>query len=260
VYTAHGLLHSTDASTLRDRTLDRVERLLSRLTDAILFQSQEDYAHAEATGYRGELVHLGNGVGDEWFEVRPRPRVAGPLHALYVGRLVREKGVLELLEASRLVPEVRLTLVGDSLPSDRDSVVDEVEKAAATSGGRIRKLGMLPTAAVREQMADVDLLVLPSWREGVPRSVIEGMASGLPVIATDIRGCRELVSPGHNGWIVPARDAAALANALEEAAALPAERLAALGAAGRQRAWERHRESLVFERIEATYGKLGVTP
>jgi glycosyltransferase involved in cell wall biosynthesis len=237
-----------------------VERTLSRWTDALLFQSSEDHDRARVAGYRGRLVQLGNGISDEWFESGRDMGRQDAFHAAFVGRLTREKGVGELLEVAARLRNVRWTIVGDALPSDRDSLADEVAHAANQSGGRIRWVGMVSPECVRHHLSTADLLVLPSWREGVPRSVIEGMATGLPVVATDIRGCRELVTPGVNGWLVPAMDVPALTSAVTEAAALPANQLAAMGAAGRARAWERHREQAVFERIDEVYRALGVTP
>ena len=260
VYTVHGFLHQTNEPSRTDRLIDRAERWLSRVTDALMFQSGEDYGHAVATGYKGRLVMLGNGVGEEWFTV-PRPKVrTGPLRVAFVGRLTREKGMRELLAATGMLPDVRWTLIGDALASDRESMSGDVRRVAAASEGSIEALGMVDQGAVRAHLADADLLVLPSWREGVPRSVIEGMAMGLPVVATDIRGCRELVVPGVNGWLVPARNSNALANAVREAAASPRERLLEMGDAGRAMALKNNRERDVFNRIAETYRDLGVVP
>lgn len=260
VYTVHGFLHTWDARSLRDRVVDRTERLLSRWTDTLLFQSAEDHTHAREVGYRGRLEYLGNGVPDELFETEASHGRNGPLQVVFVGRLVREKGVGELLEAARRLPDVQWTIVGDALPSDRDSVADDVERASRESGARIRWVGMVPPDGVRRHLTEADLLVLPSWREGVPRSVIEAMASGLPVVATAIRGCRELVEPGVNGWLVPPGDVDALADAVRTACELPAGRLSEMGAIGRAKAWECHRESEVFERIASAYRALDVVP
>jgi glycosyltransferase involved in cell wall biosynthesis len=260
VYTVHGFLHTWDSTSRHDRILERVERLLSRRTDALLFQSTEDYERARAARYHGLLVNLGNGVSDQWFQTKARRARAGPLRAVFVGRLTREKGVGELLSAARQIPDVQWTIIGDSLPSDRDPAAAEVARLARESNGRVRWVGMVSSAEVRRHLAEADLLVLPSWREGMPRSVIEGMAAGLPVVACDIRGCRELVEPGVNGWLVPARNATALANAIASAAALPWDDLAAMGGAGRRKAWQQHRERAVFDRIAAVYRQLGVAP
>lgn len=260
VYTVHGFLHTWDERSVRDRAINRIERALSRSTDAVLFQSAEDHGRAAAAGYRGRLEYLGNGVPDELFEGEVARGRSGPLQVVFVGRLTREKGVGELLEATQRLPDVQWTIVGDALPSDRDSMVAEVEEASARSGGRIRWVGMVPRGHVSRYLAEADLLVLPSWREGMPRSVIEAMASGLPVIATDIRGCRELVEPGANGWLVPPGDVDALADAIRRADELPADRLARMGASGRAKAWEFHREARVFERMERVYRALGIAP
>lgn len=260
VYTVHGFLHTWDSGSAKDRVIAQAERVMSRWTDATLFQSAEDYENARLASYKGCLIPLGNGVSDVWFDaVRNRPR-RGPLHAIFVGRLTREKGVGELLAAARQLPSVRWTIVGDSLPSDRDAAREQVARFAGESNGRVRWVGSVSAEAVRSHLVDADLFVLPSWREGLPRSIIEAMASGLPVVATDIRGCRELVDPGVNGWLVPAGDFTALARAIRRAADLPVERLAAMGAAGRARAWKNHRERDVFDRIAHVYRRLGVRP
>ena len=262
-YTVHGFLHQWDAMGLRDRAVERAEWALSHRTDLMLFQSQEDFDAARRRRYGSRLRYLGNGVGDEWFGgPRPTRRHGGHLRVAYVGRLSREKGVLDLLEAAAEVPDVELVLLGDALPSDRDGVASEARAMAGRLGldDRVRFAGMLPGSEVRAALRDADVFVLPSWREGVPRSVIEAMAAGLPVIATAIRGCRELVEPGRQGWIVPPQRPDALASALRQAAAAPPEVLDALGRASFERADSRHRERLVFDRLVQGYAELGFPP
>lgn len=262
VYTVHGFLHTWDVSSTRDRVLGRLERTISRFTDTLLFQSDEDLSNARAAGYASRLRYLGNGIGDEWFAAPPASPAddGGSLHVAYVGRLTREKGVLQLLEAVGMLPDVRCTIVGDALATDRDGVRAEVAAAASESGGRIAWAGMVPPEEVRRYLSEAHAFVLPSWREGVPRSVIEAMALSLPVLATDIRGSRELVRPGVNGWLVQPRDGNALADALHVAASLPREHLAAMGTVGRAIAFERHREAVVFDRLADSYRELGVHP
>ena len=84
---------------------------------------------------------------------------------------------------------------------------------------------MLPTEEVWRRLPEFDFFVLPSWREGVPRSIIEAMASGLPVVTTDIRGCRELVTDDMDGWLVPRRDPHRLSQVLSQVQTLPAPEL-----------------------------------
>ena len=261
VYTVHGFAQSWDAMSRKDRVLDVAEKTLSRVSDCLLFQSREDLEAAQRRKYHGHLRFLGNGVDEEWFT---GPGVASrlphaPLRLVYVGRLVREKGVLELLEAVARVPQVELTIIGDALASDRDAVTVEARELAARSPGRVHFVGMLARQDVRAVLRRHDCFVLPSWREGVPRSMIEAMASGLPIIGTDIRGSRELVRTGHEGWIVAPRSTEALVGALQSAAALDPNALRQLGQAAYARASQENRETIVFDRLVAAYEELGVT-
>lgn len=260
VYTVHGFAHVWDSGRPRDRLLERLERALAPRTDALLFQSQEDLTRTRELGYRSRLVYLGNGVEDEWFEV-PLPDTPGrPLRALFVGRLIREKGLLDLFDALAGVPGMHLTVCGAQLPTDRDGVEPQLRRRAASAplAGRVRFTGFLGREQMRQQIADTDVLVLPSYREGVPRSLIEGMAAGRPAVATDVRGCRELVTEGETGWLAPAGNVPALAAALTRAAGASPEQYRRRSEAARALADARYRESAVFERLVALYQELGV--
>lgn len=263
VYTVHGFAQSWDDMTGRDRALDTAEKLLSRVTDTLLFQSREDLEAAQLRRYHGRLRFLGNGIEDLWFTpIVERPlRVHGePLRVAYVGRIVREKGVLELLEAVAELEGIELTMIGSALDSDRDDVTNAAQALAKRAGGRVTFAGMLSRDAVVEALRANHCFVLPSWREGVPRSMIEAMSSGLPIIGTDIRGSRELVRPGREGWIVPARSVPALIGALTEAMSMEPSVLRGIGRAARERASTEFRESKVLERLVAAYGELGFHP
>lgn len=262
VYTVHGFLHQWDAMGRRDRVVERLEYLLSFRTDLLLFQSSEDYAAASDRRYHGRLRYLGNGVPAVWFTA-PRPDLGtgARRHVVYVGRLSREKGVMDLLHAVHRVPGVELTLVGGALPSDRDDVSAEARSFVGEHGmdDRVSFAGMVSPDEVRELLRTADAFVLPSWREGVPRSVVEAMAAGLPVVATDIRGCRELIRSEQEGWLVPPRDAASLAAALAEVATSRADVLQAMGRSAYERSRSQFHESSVFERLLAAYAELGLS-
>jgi glycosyltransferase involved in cell wall biosynthesis len=260
VYTVHGFAHVWDSERSRDRLLERLERVLAPRTDALLFQSQEDLERTRELGYRSRLVYLGNGVEDDWFDI-PAPGTPGrPLRALFVGRLIREKGLLDLFSAVERVPDVSLTVCGTQLPTDRDGVESELRERAASAplAGRVSFTGFVGREDMRQQVADADILVLPSYREGVPRSLIEGMAAGRPAVATDVRGCRELVTDGETGWLAPAGNVPALAAALTRAATASPEQYRRQSEAARALADTRYRESAVFERLVAIYEELGV--
>ena len=109
-------------------------------------------------------------------------------------------------------------------------------------------------------MGGMDVLCLPSHREGVPRSVIESLAAGRPAIVTDIRGSNELVEDGVNGWMVPPGDVGALTDVIGKVAALSADELAQVGTNARASVDPVRRESHVMERLVAAYISAGVPP
>jgi glycosyltransferase involved in cell wall biosynthesis len=141
------------------------------------------------------------------------PAVIEPFTFLLVARLLREKGILEYVEAARLVkakyPKVRFILLGalDVNPSS----LTQKELDSWVSEGLLEWPGHV---AVQPWLTQTSVFVLPSYREGLPRSTQEAMAMARPVITTDVPGCRETVIENVNGFLVPARDSAALAQAM----------------------------------------------
>ena len=134
---------------------------------------------------------------------------------LMVARLLRDKGVIEFADAARMLgeryPDVRFMLVGGADRSNPSCLAeDEIERLR-----QIRCLTIVGEVAdVREYLAQCHVFVLPSYREGLPRSALEAMAVGRPLVLSDVPGCRQLVREGVNGTLVPAGDAAALAHAI----------------------------------------------
>ena len=154
------------------------------------------------------------------------------------------KGYRELAAAMRDVPDAELWVVGERLESDRGDDMAAMLRDAGL-GERLRLLGY--RADVAAVLAAADIFVLPSHFEGLPMSVIEAMLTGLPVVATEIRGPREQVVPEVTGLLVPPRPVAPLAAALRRLAGDPALR-AAMGEAGRARALELYDEAKVLAR------------
>lgn len=256
--TVHGTFGLSSSSRLPAKAVPVVERLLSRATDLSLFVSAEDLQEAIRTGHKGLLRYVGNGVGSEWFVEEPRPRnPSEPLRAVFVGRLVKEKGVLDLLHAIAANENVDLTIVGDQLPSDRDGLGAAARRLAEGLPDRVRLTGMVEPAEVRQQLARADVMILPSLREGLPMSVIEAMASALPIIATSIRGCRELVIPGVNGWLFAPGDRDELAKVLRQASETQVEELTAMGRASLERA-KRYQLSDAIAAVLSAYRELGL--
>jgi glycosyltransferase involved in cell wall biosynthesis len=273
VYTAHGFYFHENMPRHRYMAYHSIERGVARITDRILVQSEEDYETAVRTGIgdRRKVQHLGNGIDLGRFvpDVATRPELreslgvpseAAPIIAM-TGRITEEKGIGELVEAVAALksefPKIHLIVIGGQLSTERDAfqerLVEFIDQHDLSSNvtlcGFVRDVGAL--------LALADLFVLPSYREGLPRSVLEAMAMELPVVATDIRGCREAVDDGVTGLLVPAREVEPLAAAIRKLLTNPtlARRF---GKAGRERVVAKFDERMVFERIERCYRELGV--
>jgi glycosyltransferase involved in cell wall biosynthesis len=265
-YTAHGFYFHDDTPARYRVPLVALERLLGKVTDHLFTQSAEDYETAVSAGIssRDAASYLGNGVDVEAFAaaaarretVRQELGLGDETVVAFTGRFVREKGVAELLGAFGRARQGRsnltLLIIGGSLPSDRDPA--EVTFAALVQ--RLRLSETIISTGLTDRVADylsaADIFVLPSYREGMPRSIIEAMAAGKPVVATDIRGCREEVVEGETGFLVPARDTDRLAQAIGRLVDDPALRRR-MGAAGQARARDLFDERLVFDRLLAVY-------
>lgn len=229
VNTVHGIYAAPDDRLLKRAVVYLLEAVAARFSDVELVQSAEDTALMRRLHIapRGRVEHLGNGVDLDRFdrrrlgpEVRREVRSelgVGPDAIVVgcVGRLVLEKGYAELLEAAEgLGEEFVVVCIGPEDPEKPDAVPPALIERAKRRG--VKFLGM--RTDVERLYMGMDIFVLPSHREGFPRSAMEAAAMGLPVIATDIRGCREVVDPGRNGLLVPVRDPDALRRAIQKLA------------------------------------------
>lgn len=201
----------------------------------VIFQNPDDreYIVNEGISYKPDrgLVVNGSGVPLERYQYAAP---SGGHSFLMIARLVREKGVIEYLQAARLVheqyPEVRISLLG--WRDEGVASVPEAEFRELLVSGGVKLLDR--TNDVRPFLRNCGVYVLPSYREGMPRTVLEAMAIGRPVITTDVPGCRQTVAEGETGWLVEPRSATALAAAMMEALRCH-ERWLAMGVAARSR-------------------------
>lgn len=172
----------------------------------------------------------------------------------FVGRLVRDKGIVELAEAWRALrerhPTLHLLLVGPFEP--QDPVPAETEQALREDP-RVHLAGM--DWNTPPLYAAMDVVALPTYREGFPNVPLEAAAMGLPVVSTRVPGCTDAVADGETGTLVPARDAAALRDAIAAYVADPALR-ARHGAAGRARVLRDFRQEAIWEALHAEYERL----
>ena len=179
-----------------------------------------------------------NGSGVDVAEYAVSPLPAAPAFLL-IARLLGDKGVREYAQAAALVkaqyPDAVFQLVG--WIDDNPDAIRQQELDEWVASGTVEFLGKL--ADVRPAIAESSVYVLPSYREGTPRTVLEAMAMGRAVITTDAPGCRETVVDGDNGYLVPVQDVASLADAMMKLIESP-DRVARMGASSRQIAEEKY--------------------
>lgn len=230
VYTAHGFYFHEGMSAAARRFFLALERFGASLSDLVFVQSEEDWREAveENVAPEDRMIHIGNGVDPAAFGRERNAGEAGPLRAElgldgspvigFVGRIVLEKGALEFVKSAALVksayPSAKFLMVGAPLESDRDGCWNEVNRLREESGFAEDLVLTGYRSDVPALLSILDVFVLPSHREGMPRALLEAMATGLPVVATDIRGCREEVVDGLTGFLVPRGDHRALAEAV----------------------------------------------
>ncbi len=269
VNTVHGLYASPDDRLAKRALVYTLERLASTCSDAELVQNPEDLVTLRRTVREpaSKLTLLGNGIDlgrfgerDDAAAVRAAVRAELGVDDTTVvvgavGRLVLEKGYRELFEAWARVreqhPEALLVVVGPSDDDKSDALPDDVVRRAVDAG--VRFLGMRHD--VDELYRGMDLYVLASHREGFPRSAMEAAATGLPIVATDIRGCRQVVDDGVTGLLVPVRSPAPLADALIELIG-DAARRRAMSTAATRRAVEEFDQRRQVATTSATYERL----
>jgi len=218
--TGRGTTLQGEAVGLKERLVRAVVKRLYRTaipaTHGVLFQNQDD---CDFFGREGMLparvprrIIRGSGVDLAHFALSPLP--VGPTTFLFVGRLLRNKGVNEFVEASRLLAQrgvpARFQILGGLDPNPNGIKAAQVE--GWVREGTVAYLG--EAADVRPFLAGAHVLVLPSYGEGTPRSVLEAMAVGRAILTTDAPGCRDTVQVGRNGLLVPVADVPALAEAM----------------------------------------------
>lgn len=208
------------AKTAKAKILGIIVRILYRMgfgcTDHVIFQNGDDLEEFCSRGLvKREKCTVVNGSGVNMTHFQPAPMPEEPAFFM-LSRLLKSKGVAEYLEAARMVkekyPQVHFYLLGKYETQMQDAVPKEAVESYIRSGIVER---FEETSEVRPYYAKCSVYVLPSYREGTPRTVLEAMAMGRPILTTDTNGCRETVKDGFNGFLVPVGNAAALAEKME---------------------------------------------
>ncbi|NMG08829.1 glycosyltransferase family 4 protein [Brasilonema sp. UFV-L1] len=277
VYTSHGFPFHDLSSPTQYRFYFTVEKLTAFITNLILSQNHEDVATAQKLNLcpPEKVRYLGNGIDIDRFnrdrlipahQIELRKSLGIPETANLIigtiGRLTRKKGSGYLIEAAaKLLPDfpnLHILVIGGQLSTDPEPFQTELLE-------RIHTLGIEKHVTLTGQRQDIpellgllDIFTLPTFtHEGLPRSILEAMSMSLPVVATDIRGCREAVVHGKTGAIVRPQDTEKLADALRTLLSHSKLRQA-YAKAGRQRIEAEYDERIVFQRLEQFYQELGV--
>jgi len=256
IYTVHGALFFAGNGRRANVLGWCFERWCCTWAHRVLVQSTEDErvlpgVHICPTA---KISLIGNGIMMDRFTAPVTPAFSAdrPI-VMMISRLVREKGCADFMAlASSLAGKAEFVHVGP-FEHDQSDAITEAEVAEATRAGTVRFIGAVDD--VRPYLASADVVVLPSYREGIPRVAMEAAAMGRPVAGYDIRGMREVIDPA-TGLLARRGDLAALTSTLELLLADPVRR-AELGERSRQRVVARYSEDLVVERLERVYEMVG---
>jgi glycosyltransferase involved in cell wall biosynthesis len=230
------------------RIVSFLYRRAFRRSKIVFFQNADDRdLFVDRAIVRAEQARLLPGSGIDLTQFRPEPPPGdGPLRFLFIGRLLGDKGVREFVEAAGSLkpryPNWRFQLLGPVDEGNRTGVATG-EVRRWVDQGLVEYLGHADD--VRPYIREATAVVLPSYREGLPRSLLEGAAMARPLVATDVPGNRQLVEHGVNGLLCEARSGPSLAQAMQRMGEMNAEDRAALGKAGRDKVERQFSEELV---------------
>ncbi len=270
VITIHGLYFQKDSSWQKKLIFIPIERIIAKIVHKAFSVNREDVAFLvdHAMYPPGKIIYVGGGIDihkfdpdrfSEDFVAQKKLDIGIPFNAKVIGivaRLVREKGFIPLFAAFAQIlkrfPDAILLVVGPEEPEKRDAldknIVDEY-------GIRKNVLFLGERTDVIQLYSVMDVFVLPSYREGLGLSILEASAMKRPVVASDIRGCREGVDNGKTGLLVPSSDPAKLAEAITYVLSHPAE-AKAMGEEGRKKVELEYDQDAVFDLLKREYEAL----
>ena len=268
VHTIHGLLFHDRMPPLRQIIFWVPEKITATFCDYVLSQSREDVERAVRTHLcsREKIGFIGNGIDVSHFAPQTSYDRTEKLREVglqvsdfvvgSVGRLVEEKGFMELFAAAEILtaryPRLKFVVVGPR-ETDQNDALDNDYMDDLQRRGVVRFVNWCED--MRPWYAAMDIFVLPSYREGIPRACMEAAAMTRPVVASDIRGCREVVLDGDTGLLVPPRDVPRLVKAIETLFK-EHDRGAQMGKRGRQYIVQNFSNKDVCRRLREFYAKL----
>jgi glycosyltransferase involved in cell wall biosynthesis len=222
----------------------------------VIVQNSEDATLLTKCGVLQDKIRLVPGSGVNTEEYQPQSKGSELPLVMMASRLLLDKGVLEFVEAARLVNRSqelsRFVLVGEP-DHDNPASVSELQIQQWVQDGIVEGWGR--QEKMSEILPQVTIFCLPSYREGMPKALLEAMACGLPCISTNAPGCRDAVRHEDNGLLVPIKDANALAEAIKRLLQNPAERQR-MGARGRERAEKEFNQEIIIQQTFDVYREM----
>lgn len=232
-----------------------LHRLAFRRLPIVFFQNEDDrdlFVEKRVVSIDQAVLLPGSGIDLDHFAGTPYPDNSHAPIFLMIARLLRDKGIYEYIEAARRVksftPEARFQLLGAIDTENRTAISQNIVRLWEDEG-LIEYLGT--TDDVRPVIAKAHCIVLPSYREGAPRTLIEAAAMGRPLIATDVPGCRAVVDDETTGYLCKVRSSKSLVNAIATFISLPEDRKAQMGQFGRRKMEREYDQRLVCDAYRA---------
>ncbi len=216
-----------------------------RFADKVFFQNKDDrelFIQKQLVSSKKAGLLPGSGVDLTKFTPTPLPE---KLHFLFIGRLLYDKGIIEFLDACKIIKQqydVEFSIIGKI--EEEANLGISLEKLNSYKN-YINYLGT--TDNIRNEIEKASVIVLPSYREGTPRTLLEGGAMGRPLLATNVAGCKDLVKENYNGWLCEAKSTSDLTKTLEKAILTDREKLVEFGLNSRIFVEENYNEQFVFD-------------
>lgn len=225
-------------------------KVAMRIPKKVFFQNSDDrelFITKKLVNPKITALLAGSGIDTEKFAPQKDIGQGGALQFLFIARLVKDKGIVEYVDAARLLkekyPDVEFAILGAFYPGN-PTAVTQAEMRRWEEEGVIRYLGV--SDDVRSVIAGAACVVLPSYREGLSRVLLEASSMAKPIVTTDVPGCKDVVEDGVNGFLCRSKDVKDLAHAMEKMIVLPQAKREEMGKRGRERAVKEFDEKIVI--------------
>ena len=251
ICTVTGLGYSFLSDNMVTKLAKYLYRIAFRKAAVVIFQNDDDcelfikkrLVHKEKT-----KIIYGSGINCQYYLPEPKSNKENQFIFLFVGRLLYDKGIVEFLEAAEVVKSDNVNAefwILGAIDTDNPSALDPNKLKSYVDKGTVKYFEA--TDEVKDYIKNANVVVLPSYREGLPRVMLEALSMEKPVITTDTAGCRATVENGKNGILVPVKDVSALANAMISMLKKDNKELQEMGVYGRKMALEKFDDKVICQ-------------